>query len=772
MAEARHLPSARWSGKAPAMSPTSLHTRRGLALLFLLSSVAAPPLAAAPVADNDADILVTAQRRSERLDRVPLAVTAIGADRLAREDYRNLDRLAATVPNLYLNRNFGTSSGALVFLRGVGEGDSIFTNDPPVGIYVDDVIFPRATGSMFELLDVERVEVLRGPQGVLYGRNTSGGAIKLVTRRPEPGRNTAMLELATGSFARRDGRAIVNLSLGDRAALRGALLVRQHDGWGRNLTNGARVNDQRLATGRLSLLVEPDALTSILLTADLTGEGSTPRFPQPFLVDPANPARRLPRFRAPEGSIDRFTSADTDPLNDLDTGGVTLRVEHRLGAATLLSVTGYRALANRIGFDQTAVAPPAPNVILLQDQRQRSFSQELQLQGPIGGQIDYTAGLFAFAEHNRQLTAVSFAAPAGTPGARFRTDDFFVAPSRAAGLGNWSPYLPRLSTRSLSGFGALTWRPMPRLGLSAGARLTHERKVYRVAFLTAPDTVLVLPDGRRAERRIADSWTDVSPRLAAEYRLGAGGEAGIAYASVAKGFRSGSFDGRARNIDFVLNRQGAIAPETVWSYEAGLKTSFFNRVLALNLALFRNDYTNIAFSAARAGSNPPEIFRQNVGDARIEGVEAEASLNLPHGFAASGFVSTLSDRFTRLASSPGCTAFVADERQLDLRFTPDRRYGVRGGWSGALGRAGRLTVGGEMSGASAYFTALCNEPQHRVDNARTVNAQIGFDSRDGRWGVTLSATNLGNRRFNGGSVGTIGWPVEPRQWILSARRQF
>ena len=732
------------------------------ALLFLTAPAGAQDRAAA-----DSEIVMTAQRREEPASDVPIAATVLDAARLDDQDIRSLDRLGANVPNLYLARNFGTTSGALVFLRGVGEGDSIFTNDPPVGIYVDDVLLPRATGSLLDLIDVERVEVLRGPQGTLYGRNTSGGAIKVVTKRPTTDGVNGIADLTVGSYRRVDARGTINLPLSGNAALRLSGISRNQRGWGRNLTDGAVVNGQDVQGGRASLSWTPTDRLTLLATADLTRERSTPRFPQQFLPDPARPGRFTNVFRARDGDIDRFRSADTMPLNKTDSGGASLRADYALGGGTTLtSITGWRRLRSRIGFDQTANAPGSGTaVILLQDQRQHSVSQEVTLAGDaLDGRIDWLAGGYYFHEHNDQLTAISFATPAGT-GARYRTDDFFVAPSRGAGTsGTWSPYRPALDTDSWSAFASATGHVGARARVTLGARWTDERKRYDVRFLTAPDTVLVLPDGRRAERRIVQSWRDLSPRVAVDYRVGPEEGGVLAYASAAKGFRSGSFDGRARNIDFVLNRQGAIAPERVWTYEIGAKGSTTNGKLRWDVDYFISDYSDIAFSAARAGT-PPEIFRQNVGDARIQGLEAEASARPLPWLEVGGWIATLADRFTRLKSSPGCTAFVANERDLDLRFTPAVRYQLRG----AVLRGG-WRLGGDYSGASPYNIALCNEPQHRVTDAQQANAQLSY--AEGPWTVVLAATNLTDRRFNTGSVAAIGYPVAPREVTMTLRRAF
>lgn len=743
--------------------------------MVILAGVTSAPVVAQetplPERQGVGDIVVTAQRREQSVQDVPLAVTAISDARIEEEAMSNLDRIGASVPNLYLARNFGTSSGALIFLRGIGEGDSIFTNDPPVGIYVDDVIFPRSTGSLFDLIDIERIEVLRGPQGTLYGRNTSGGAIKLVTKRPSFDGVGGNADVTVGTYGRLDARAAINLPLTSKVAVRVSGLSRNQSGWGRNLTNDARVNTQDLLGGRMSLLWEPIADLSLYAAVDLTRDRSSPRFPQRFLADPAIPGRYTNQFDTTGGNIDQFESADTDPLNRTDYGGASLHADYRLGTVKVSSITAYRSLRSEIGFDQTANPPGiGSNVILLQDQRQHSFSQELQFAGTaLDGRLEWLAGAFYFNEHNDQLTAVSLATPVGTA-ARFRNRDFFNAPSRSPGVsGNWSPYEPRLDTHSYSVFGSATMALGARANLTAGLRYTNERKRYAVRFLTAPHEVLALPDGRAASRRIADRWTDVSPRLAIDYKLVDGKNAALLYGSVTKGFRSGSFDGRARNIDFVLNRQGPIAPETVWTYEAGVKSDWFDRRLRINAGFFVSDYTNIAFSASRVTAGPPDIFRQNVGDAEIQGLEVEWTAHPLPAVEFGGWIATLADRFTRLASSPGCTAFIANERDLDLRFTPSFRYQVRASVTRPVGEA-QVRVGADYSGASPYNIALCNEPQHRVTNASALNMQAGVQYRG--WNVTLAATNLTDRRYNTGSVGTIGYPAEPREVIVRVAKEF
>lgn len=183
-------------------------------------------------ADDDAaltEIVVTAQRREQRLQDVPIAVTAFDAATIERDQVLTVQSIASFVPNLWMETNTGLNSGARAALRGIGEDESFFTSDPPVGIYVDDVYIPRQTGALFDLYDVERIEVLRGPQGTLYGRNTSAGAIKLISRKPDA-TTRATVEATLGDYSRRDLKASVGGALSGQLSGQFALLSRQRDG--------------------------------------------------------------------------------------------------------------------------------------------------------------------------------------------------------------------------------------------------------------------------------------------------------------------------------------------------------------------------------------------------------------------------------------------------------------------------------------------------------------------------------------------------------------
>ncbi len=180
------------------------------------------------------EVTVTAERRSEVEQSVPMAITALSEDMLERQQIRSVAQLGEVVPNFYIAPNTGTSSAAKIFMRGIGEAESFFTADPPVGMYIDDVYIARQTGAIFDLFDIERLEVLRGPQGTLYGRNSSAGAVKLVSKKPVIGEHQGQAEVTFGRFNSMSLRASGNVPIGEKTALQAAVLVRERDGWTKN----------------------------------------------------------------------------------------------------------------------------------------------------------------------------------------------------------------------------------------------------------------------------------------------------------------------------------------------------------------------------------------------------------------------------------------------------------------------------------------------------------------------------------------------------------
>jgi len=476
------------------------------------------------------NIMVTARRVEEPLQKAPVAVTALSTQDIEQQHITNIQELALATPNLWMEKNTSSSSGSRAAIRGIGEDESMFTSDTPVGIYIDDVYIPRQLGAQFDLYETERIEVLRGPQGTLYGRNTSAGAIKLISKQPE--HDFALnLEAGVGNYSRIDARGMVSVPVTDWFSFQVAAMTRNHDGFDENLYNGDFVNDQDIWGLRTSLRFFPSDQVDILVVGDILRERSTPGFPLGFVPQ----APFINGFGAGEPNFNDQIDGDTDahtllsdldePLNDLDQSGIYANIGWQISdALTFKSVTAWREMSSHFIVDGDGQVGNQflPGVIpdflplfhIMQDQTQDQFSQELQLLGSIGQKIDYVGGLYYFTESNQQFTENAVLSPLGTN----RYSD------------------SSLDTESYAGFASFDFRLHDNLTLTAGGRWTQDTKDFDITVFYPDGSQMIAcvgpggeiidsqaPCGPDAppgsvdtpvERHLDESWSRFTPRLA------------------------------------------------------------------------------------------------------------------------------------------------------------------------------------------------------------------------------------------------------------------
>ncbi len=744
------------------------------------------------------EVTVTAQRRVELEQSVPMAISALSADMLERQQIRSISQLDQIVPNIVMNENTGTSSASKIFLRGVGEDESFFTADTPVGIYIDDVYIARQTGSMFDLFDIERLEVLRGPQGTLYGRNTSAGAVKLVSKKPTLGEYRGQAELTIGSYSRVDARATGNMPIGDTVAVQAAVLMRTRDGYTRNAFDGKDVNDKDVKGARLSLLAEPSDRFRALLAADYIRERSTPGYAAPLTLDAVGDPLRDPVSRTGDFFV---TNSDiTAPQNDLDQWGLSATLEfNATDALTLKSITSYRTMDNLLYLDADAdVLLPSPSKTgrfhLYQDQEQYQISQELQALGTLAdGRFNYVAGLFYFRENNKEDTRSVVGLPA-----------FVGLPIAVAGVFDLQPISrEELTTDSYAAFATGTYAINDRLSLTAGLRYTRDTKdftnnviqpngIQQVVCLNTTGAVAAQAAAAPCtpaqtalgyvnfsnQSAFNRTWDDVTPRVVLDYQLT---NRALMYVSAAKGFKGGTTSGRDTAA---LRNYGRIIgdPETNWSYEAGLKADWLDRRLRTNVAVFRNLYSGLQFGV----TTPDGGFgRINAGDATTEGAELELTAVPVKGLELNASVGLLDGKYTKwTAALSTCTAsrgLTTLEQYLNLpmKQSPKWSYRVGANYSYDTGDSGVFSVGADYSAKADHYNNLCASEGIRVQDYEFLNAQMRWENAGGNFLVTLAGTNLQDSEvFNGGfdfgrALGfAAGYMYAPRMWSLSGRYSF
>ncbi|TAL73839.1 MAG: TonB-dependent receptor [Rhodanobacter sp.] len=568
------------------------------------------------------EVVVTAQRRTQKLKDVPISVSAIGEAALQARGMANVADLSSAVPNLQVSTTPGDSTAAQISIRGMAGYNPALTWDTPVGLYVDGVYIGKTQGSVFDLLDLERIEVLRGPQGTLFGRNTMAGAINLVTRPPS-GDFSAMAQVGFGNYGSKVGKALVDLpAIGKLKATLGARIERR-DGWVRTTPGsstpelGNRHNEEAFAALRY------DATDN--LTIDYRYDHSkTSQYP---LFNQAVYSQVGELFGIPGIIVnpDRQTTASVNApeFERVRIDGNALTVNWKLGGAGTLKYIGAH---REMHWDDALDLDGSP-IALAQTQRlsrYRQNSHELQYLGS-AGPWNWVAGLYYFGDKGYTENPQSF---------------FFGSAIYTSNYG--------FDTRAHAAYGQVDYRLGERWTFTAGLRRTDETKDIS-RFLVANGAV-VIPFGTHASK----AFGDTTVTLNAAYKLG---DNHMLYARYAEGYMSGGFNGEAQDP---VSAVTPYLPEKQKTFEVGSKSTFFGGQASLNAALFYNRIDELQEPVFTAqGSAGSAVL--NVGKAHAEGVELEAQWHPTPDFtlhANYGYLHTKYDRFMELGVN------VADNRAV------------------------------------------------------------------------------------------------------------
>ncbi len=712
------------------------------------------------------DIVVTARRTEENVQRVPSAISVFNERTLDRIQATDTTGLQGAVPNLNIVQGRGSSNATNIYIRGIGQPDALQTFDPAVGVYVDDVYLSRIRGNQLDLLDVERIEVLRGPQGTLYGKNTIGGAIKFVTRRPGQ-ELRAEGSLTVGSYAQFELRGAVSGPLSDTVAVGFAIMRAQRDGFVEDRNDDRDYNDRNSIGGRAALAFTPSDRFRFDLTADYEHDDThlTTGAPINDLTHLLTPSLLLPLERNPKDYD--FTVETTPGLpnsSKLTHWGVSGTAAYDVtDALTVKSITAYRKLNTKDYIDIDATALEVGDVLV--DVHQNQLSQEFQL-AYTSDRLTAVGGLYYLRENNEShqeayaddlvdltLFRTGTCIPAVTC-----LPDFLLGPS------NFPTFLRTidddLKTDSYAAYANASYAVTDALRISAGVRWTREEKDYfrtTSTFSSSPLLTSVVP----FEFVRKDHWTDVSPMASIDYQFS---PAVMAYLRYAKGFKSGGFNGRANEVGSSTEYD----PETVDSFEAGLKSTIA-RQLRLNLAVFHNSYKDFQarVSELDESTTPPTPLLSvlNAGKLRIRGAELEAAwtptpellLDAQIGYLDAQYKEFDDARFT---SFGGSRAF--QEPAFSPKWT--MRYGAQ--YSFAMGNGDGITVGGQARYRSRHalsvdntFTNTDTEIEGLFQNSYWLgDARIVWENARKKLSLGLYANNIFDKLYktDGQEFSSIG----------------
>lgn len=691
------LAGAGMSALAMAMAMTSLPTA---------AQEAAP---ADPEASALDDVVVTARRRSERLQDVPVAVTALTDEVLDTLQATDIGDLQGAVPNLTLH--VGDASNAVIYIRGVGQVDSLAFADPGVGIYMDDVYLGRAQGAFLSVYDVDRIEVLRGPQGTLYGRNTIGGAIKFVSS-PLSADLNGRAEASVGDYDLREFRGAVGGALGEGLLAKAAVSYAGRGGYGQNAFDGRSDGDKDQLAGRLAFEYRPRDDLSFRLNIDASRDRpDTSR----------TPARATSVFGLfPATTHDPFAiDADFNDRADLDTFGVSLIGEWALSdALTLKSVTAYRTMDYGAHLDLDAT--PLPFFGIYDDEEQTQFSQEIQLTYDGGGRLHWVGGLFYFDE-----------------------DDSTFAGLFGPAITVVTAELNEYRNRSWAAYGQGSYDLSDRLSLTAGLRYTFEEK----DFVRTQDLIIgatTVPERgdtgfRLASIDTASDWSSLSPKVGLDYKVS---DDVLAYVSISRGFKSGGFDGRAATTAAAAPYD----PESLWAYEAGLKSSLFDRRLTANVAAFWNDYSDLqlsSFVADPGGVGGFGALFTNAGAATIRGVEVELVGRPTPELTLNATVSYLDARYDEYIGPGGLDI----SNQRELVNAPEWSGRIGGVYEIDLGVSGLIRLGADASYRSKTYPTVSSSEVVAQEAYTLVDAFARWEAAGGGYFAELGGKNLTDERY-------------------------
>jgi iron complex outermembrane recepter protein len=707
------------------------------------------------------EIVVTARKRTENLQTTPISVVAFTAESLERRGIDAIGDLDQHIANFsMISGQGGGTSQSQISIRGVGQSDFILTADQSVGLYLDGVYVPRSIGAALDLIDIERVEVLRGPQGTLFGRNTTAGAVQVIGAGPTE-RLSGRAEVTKGRFDRLDFKGSLNAPLaGGKVLTRFSVASLNQDGYGQRLFQGTDGADTEVLAARAHLRALPAERFQADFIFDWSRKRGHAGLETLVSIDPSDPnlafyngflaSQGLPPADASFITADRNDSwANERNRDDNDIFGAAATLEWTGERVTVKSITAVRRIEAASGYDFDATPYPLAEQDLNLDQEQ--VSEELQLSGTaLGGALEWITGVFFFREEATDFQSVPFYQPVIATG-----DGGFT---RIPGGFSFTSLISQ-ETESYAGFGQGTYRFNDRLSATAGLRYTSEEKTLDSSL----DGAFVRPPGT-----VEKSWSDVSPRLGFEYRFS---DRAMSYVSASRGFRSGGFNGRNTTP---LPPQ-SFDPETIRAYEVGLKTETQDRRLRLNSALFYYDYSDFQGLTLDSFSGIT-ITVGNIAKVELYGAEFELAAKPTEALELSLAAGYTHHDIAEVA--PGAQITIRPDTKLIN--APEWTASIAADYAIGFGAAGELGLHVDYSLKTDVEFFLPNFPDEGQDAYGIVNARVGFTPRDRPWRVELFGSNLGNERYrlfaeNGTPLGvpaTTAIYARPREYGVRVRVDF
>ncbi len=669
------------------------------------------------------EIVVTARRRAESLQDVPVSISAFTAEQLENVGTPDITALTKTTPNLTMQVARGSNSTLIAFIRGVGQQDPLWGFEPGVGLYVDDVYIARPQGAVLDIFDIERIEVLRGPQGTLYGRNTIGGAVKYVTKKidDEPHMKA---KLQVGSYKQTDLILSGSSPVSETVGVSGAVALYRRDGYGKNRTTGQEQYDKDVNAGRLSIEFKPNEDVFIRVAADKTVDNSNPRHGHRLYATATVPVL--------DDVYD--TQAGLTGKQKVKNEGASLTAEYNVSdSVTLKSITAYRDGRSDtvIDFDNL----PAKILDVPAYYKDDQFSEELQLVYE-GERFKGVAGLYYMDAHAEGAFDTTLALASLT-----------VLTSGS------------VDTKSYAAFADFTYELTDQVKASVGARYTSDDKTGTVYRANYAGLVSPLFGGTprsaslvRTNYTNSRTFSEFTPRVSLTYEPD---RDFTLYASYGRGFKSGGFDMRGDAI-FTPDTVNGYDPELVDSYEIGSKSRFFDGRATLNLAAFYSDYKGQQVTTQVPATNGIASFVDNVGSSTIKGLEAEGVVAITDNLTANFSVGYINAKFNEFLRY-NLTTKVYDNIANTAVFqnTPKWTSNVGLTYTHDMGDSGIITLTGSAAHRSDFSMFEFANPILDQKGYTLYDLSGVWTAASDNWSVGIHGKNLGNKKYR---VGGYNFP--------------
>ena len=704
-----------------------------IAPLLLAGATAAT--AADPTTMALEEVIVTAQKRAESLQDTPISITAFNQEALTQQGISSIDDLQGKVPSLNMTPFPTQNTSIRMFIRGVGASDIQVTQDPAVGVYIDQVYIGRSTGLALEIADLAQIEILRGPQGTLFGRNSIGGAINMTTIAPETGSLDFKQELGTGRRNLFRTKTSANIPITDELALRAVYLYKEQDGYVDNYGPGRDFLDGHDEGGKLDFLWEPNEAWSLRYSFDYTrSEFVSPTFQA---IEPGLLSERL-EIPVSSGRLNGLATQDKMRPSDTSVDGHSLTITREWDNMTLKSITAYREMdywefANlESGSSSDLLYLNGNGGIEVIGQRghldQDQLSQEFQLLGNINDSLDYVVGLYYFHEEAKkkgaQRSRVIVPQPDQTNLFDIENDSWAVFAQT-----NWTPDI--LDSR---------------LTLTTGIRYTQDERDAPGGIIFDPD-----PDSRSFYSNADHDFDNTSYTLVASFAIT---DDVNAYAKLATGYKSGGYNIRASNE---ASYSQGFDEEELTTWELGLKSELWDRRLRLNAAAYYSQYDDIQLNLSDV-STPADVRDTNVfnaGEGEISGAELDITALLTEGLTATLAYAYQDADFTDVdaPSNPDI-----DEDDFVFSNSPEHQYTV------ALNYFYPFSFG-NLDASINY-----NWVDDRYDTQKAAEAESGEAVIDsyGLWGAYLGLSDIQLGSAGSLTISIWGKNLDDEEYYTSA----